>query len=69
MPQERPEKKEMRILFIYSFFFSQLHLWHMEAASLETKSELQLGPMLNCGDAGSEPHLRPMPQVVAMLDP
>ena len=48
-------------------FFLQPHLWHMEVPRLGVELELQL--LQGHTNARSEPHLRPMPQLVAMPDP
>ena len=37
--------EEEKYIIIFSFFFSQLHLWHMEVSGPGTESELQLRPM------------------------
>ena len=52
-----------------SFFFPcflGLYLWHMEVPRPGVKSQLQLHH--SHSNTGSEPRLRPTPQLVAMLD-
>ena len=41
---------------------------HMYVFRLEAELELQL-PAYGHSNAGFQPHLRPMPQLAAMLDP
>ena len=53
--------------FLYSFFFffSGLHLQHVEVPRLGAESDLHLSN----SNAGSEPCLQPTPQLTAVLDP
>ena len=53
--------------FYFSFFpvFLGLHLRHMEIPRREVESELHHSQ----GNSGSEPRLRPTPQLMATLDP
>ena len=57
-------------LFVYLFFFLQMHLWLMEVPSRGAKLELQLPALHNShSNAGSQPHLPPAPQLMATPDP
>ena len=59
-------------VFFLTFFFLLLqpHLWHMEVPGLGVKLELQLLAYGHShSNAGSEPWLRPTPQLTAMPDP
>ena len=53
-------------IYIYCFFV--LYLQHVEVPRLGVELELQLLD-LSCSDAGSEPHLQPIQQLMATLDP
>ena len=54
----------------FVFFFSGPHPQHVEVPKLVVKSELQLLAYTTANsNAGSEPHLRPTPQLMATPDP
>ena len=66
MLRERPKKwqKDQKI-----FLFLGLHLQHMEVPWLGVELELQLLALYHShSNTGSEPHLQPMLQLVAMVD-
>jgi len=50
-------------------FFKQLNLWHTEVPRLGVESELQLQQTPQPQPHSSKMHLRPTPQLAAMLDP
>ena len=56
--------------FIF-FFFGLLgpHLWHMGVPGLGVESAAAAGLCHTHSKAGSEPRLRPTPQLLAMPDP
>ena len=71
---QEPEVSQ-RTGFIYFYlkkiFFAILgpHPQHMEAPRLGVESELQLPAYITVTATGSEPHLRPTPQLTAAPDP
>ena len=55
---------------IFFFFFSGLHLWHMEVARPGVERELQLLAYTTATAVPDpEPRLRPIPQLTAKPDP
>ena len=65
----RMHRAKAHVLFIYLFIcFLGLHLRHMEVPRLGVESELQLPAYTSHSNAGSEPHLRPIPQLMATPD-
>ena len=51
----------------FSFFFLELHLWHVEVPGQIRVAAA--GYLHSHSNGGSKPHFRPMPQLVAMPDP
>jgi len=51
------------------FVFLGLHMRHMEVPRLGVELKLQLQAYTSHTNSGSEPHLRPTPQLTAMPDP
>ena len=63
------EKKE-KLISLFFFSFLGPHPQHMEVPRLGVESELQLPAYTTATamQAGSKPHLRPTPQLMATLD-
>ena len=55
--------------FCFVLFFLRLHPWHMEVLRLEIDSAAAAGLHHSYSIVGSEPHLRPTPQLTAVPDP
>ena len=53
--------------FLFCFVFLGLHPWHMEIPRLGSHRSYSLHH--SHSNKGSKPHLRPIPQLTAMLDP